>query len=337
MHFGLTDRSGKPKPQLAEIARFSRLLADLGETGWEPIAGEVAIVVPEHFERSLAFTTVDYRDDIRDNLLQAYIAAREADLPVSLVREADGLGETARLFLLPSTKLLMAPTAKRLVQLAEGGATVYLSYFAGSAPSQVGPWVPWLGELFGIRHHLRYGLVDPIEDDEVVFSFTEAFGDLAPGDELRFRVAGNKSSRALLPIEPAGATVVAVDGRGRPALVRRQVGDGAMVLCTYPTEHMAARAARVNPESTWRLYSALATSAGIDRPLSVRDPRVITGGLRTPAGELAVLVNASPDQVEVSIATAGSASYRRRGAEPGEALSRLKLAPFEVEVLSRLT
>ena len=336
MHFGLTDRNGKPKPQLAEIARFSRLVAELDETGWEPIAGEVAIVVPEHFERVLYFTTVDYRKDIRDNLLQAYIAAREADLPVTFVRELDGLGGAAKLFLLPSAKLLMAPSAGHLVELAEGGATVYLSYFAGSAPSQIGPWVPWLGELFGIRHQLRYGLVDPIEDDEVVFSLVEAVGDLTRGDELRFRVAGTESSRAFLPVEPAGATVLAVDGHGRPALLRRKVGDGAMVLCTYPIEHMAARAPRVNPESTWRLYSALATSAGVDRPLTVRDPRVITGRLRTPVGELAVLVNASPDQVEVTLTTIGAAKYGRRRAEPGKALSQLTLPPFEVEVLARL-
>ena len=32
-----------------------------------------------------------YRQDIRDNLLQSYIAAREADLPVQLVRERDGI------------------------------------------------------------------------------------------------------------------------------------------------------------------------------------------------------------------------------------------------------
>ncbi len=158
--------------------------------------------------------------------------------------------------------MLMAPSAERLVELAEGGATVYLSYFAGSAPSQVGPWMPWLGELFGIRHQLRYGLVDPIEDDEVVFSFVEALGDLAVGDELAFKVAGNKSARAFLPLEPDGATVLALDGHGRPALVRRQVGAGAMVLCAYPTEHMAARAPRVNPESTWRLYSALGQRGG---------------------------------------------------------------------------
>ena len=337
MHFGLTDANGKAKPQLAEIARFSRLVAGLDHTGWAPVAGEVAIVVPEHLEQALVFTTVDYRKDIRDNLRQAYIAAREADLPVSLVRERDGLGQGAKLFLLPSAKLLMAPTARRLVELAEGGATVYLSYFAGSAPSQIGPWVPWLGELFGIRHHLRYGLVDPVEDDEVVFSFVEALGDLAAGDELGFKVAGSESARAFLPVEAAGATVLALDGHGRPALVRRRVGAGAMVLCTYPTEHMAARAPRVNPESTWRLYSALACAAGVDRPLTVPDPRVITGRLRTPEGELAVLVNASPDQLEASLTTAGAASYGRRAAGPDEALSQLTLPPFEVEVLSRLS
>ena len=337
MHFGLTDKSGKPKPQLAEIARFSRLVADLDETGWEPIAGEVAIVVPEHFERTLVFTTVDYRDDIRDNLLQAYIAAREADLPVTLMRERDGLGDGAKLYLLPSAKMLMAPSAERLVELAEGGATVYLSYFAGSAPSQVGPWMPWLGELFGIRHQLRYGLVDPIEDDEVVFSFVEALGDLAVGDELAFKVAGNKSARAFLPLEPDGATVLALDGHGRPALVRRQVGAGAMVLCAYPTEHMAARA-RLG--STRKAHGACTprwpSAAGVDKALTVPDGRVMTGRLRTPAGEVALLINTSPDQVEVSLVTAGTASYGRRAAGPDQALSQLTLPPYEVEVLTRL-
>jgi len=337
MHFGLTDGHGKPKPQLAEIARFSRLVAELDDTGWEPVSGEVAIVVPEHFEAALVFTSSDQRLDIRANLLQSYIAAREADLPVKLVRERDGLGDEAKLYLLPSAKLLMAPSAQRLVELARAGATVYLSYFAGSAPSQVGPWVPWLDELFGIRHKLRYGLVDPIEDDEVVFRFIGTLGDLAVGDELGFKVAGSETARAFLPIEPAGATVLALDAHGRPALVARDVGAGAMVLCTYPIEHMAARSPRVNPESTWRLYSALARAAGVDRPLGTGDPRVITGRLRTPGGEVAVLVNTSPDQVELRLATTGQASYGSRAAAAEQAIAQLTLPPFEVEVLTRLS
>jgi hypothetical protein len=197
--------------------------------------------------------------------------------------------------------------------------------------------VPWLDELFGIRHKLRYGLVDPIEDDEVVFRFIGTLGDLAVGDELGFKVAGSETARAFLPIEPAGATVLALDAHGRPALVGRDVGAGAMVLCTYPIEHMAARSPRVNPESTWRLYSALAHAAGVDRPLETGDPRVITGRLRTPGGEVAVLVNTSPDQVELRLATTGQASYGSRAAAAEQAIAQLTLPPFEVEVLTRLS
>ncbi len=337
MHFGLTDRAAKPKPQLAEIARFSSLIADLSQTGWEPIAGEVAIVVPEHFERALSFTTVEYRKDIWENMLQAYIAAREADLPVAFTRERDGLREDAKLYLLPSTKLLMAPTADHLLELADGGATVYLSYFSGSTPTQRGPWVPWLEEIFAVRRDLWYGLVDPIEDDEVTFTFVEPLGDIAAGSELRFRVAGSKSSRSFLPVEPTGATILAMDGRDRPALLRREVGNGAVVLGTYPIEHMAARTPRVNPEDTWRLYSALAVSAGVCRPLMVCDPRVLTGHLRTSTGDLALLVNTSAESVEVDLTTPGNASYGRRRAGPAEDIKQLELAPFEVEVLSRLS
>jgi endo-1,4-beta-mannosidase len=340
MHFGLTDRSGKPKPQLAEIARFSRLvgeLGELGETGWEPVAGEVAIVVPEHFERTAPFSSPAARTDMRDNMLQSYIAAREADLPVALVRERDGVGDGAKLLLLPSTKLLTAPTADRLVELAERGATVYLSYFAGSTAVQRGSWIPWLGEIFGVRRQLWYGLVDPIEDDEVTFTFTADFGDIAAGEQVSFSVAGNASARSFLPVEPAGATVLAVDGHGRPALLRRRIGSGSVVLCTYPVEHMAARTPRVNPESTWRLYAALAAAASVQRPLTASDPRVMTGLLRAGGREVAVLVNTSAQPVEVRLVTTGTASYRRHDTSPGETLKQLVLPPFEVEILSRLT
>jgi endo-1,4-beta-mannosidase len=337
MHFGLTDRSGKPKPQLGEIARFSRLVAGLSETGWEPVAGEVAIVVPEHFERAVPFSSPAVRLDIRDNLLQAYIAAREADLPVALVRERDGVDEGAKLLLLPSTKLLTAPTVDRLVELAERGATVYLSYFAGSTSTQRGSWIPSLGEIFGVSRQIWYGLVDPIEDDEVTFTFTADFGDITAGEQVSFRVAGNESARAFLPVEAAGATVLAVDGHGRPALLSRQIGTGSVVLCTYPVEHMAARTPRVNPESTWRLYAALAAAAGVQLPLAAGDPRVMTGRLRAGAGEVAVLVNTSAQQVEVALVTTGTASYGHKDTAEVEVLKHLVLSPFEVEILSRLT
>ena len=283
MHFGLTDRAGRPKPQLGVLAEFAALVRGLEGEGWEPVKDGVAIVVPEHFERVLPFTTPVYRQDIRDNLLQSYVAALEADLPVQLVRERDGLHTEAPLILAPCAKLLTAPGIDRLRDLARDGATVYLSYFAGSSTNQRGPWLAWLAEIFGVRHGLRYGLVDPIAGDEAVLEFVRDFGDIVAGTRLRFAVAGEDSARAFLPVEPAGAEIVAVDGQGRPALLQFELGSGRTVLCTYPLEHMAARTPRVNPEDTWRLYSALGHVAGVARPIRVDDPRVLVGRVRDGA------------------------------------------------------
>ena len=61
LHFGLTDRNGEPKPQLRELAEFAELVRELSADGWEPVKGDAAIVVPEHFERVLPFTDPAYR------------------------------------------------------------------------------------------------------------------------------------------------------------------------------------------------------------------------------------------------------------------------------------
>ena len=298
LHFGLTDEDGRPKEQLRELASFAELVRELEVDGWEPVAGDAAIVVPEHFERALPFTTEDYRRDIRDNLFQSYIAAREADLPVYLLRERDGIADGARLYIAPSAKLMTAPGMDRLGELAAAGATVYLSYFAGSTANQRGPWLASLPELFGVRHALRYGLVDAIAGDEVAFRFVEDFGEIAAGTTLFFRVAGDLSARSYLPVQPTTARVVAVDGEGRPAIVRNAVGAGCAVLCTYPLEHLAARTPDANPESTWRVYSALATEAGVRRRVRVDDPRILVGLLAGATTETALFSNCSGDTVE---------------------------------------
>jgi endo-1,4-beta-mannosidase len=326
LHFGLTDSNGLPKEQLHEMASFSELVRGLAVDGWKPVKGEAAIVVPEHFERVLPFTSPDYRQDIGASLLQSYVAAREADLPVELVRERDGISSGARLYLAPSAKLLTAPGLDRLRHLAHEGATVYLSYFAGSSPNQRGPWLSWLDEIFGVRHLLRYGLVDPIADDEVVFRFVEDLGEITSGTRLSFPVAGSPSARSYLPVELAGADVVAVDAHGRPALVRQTLGAGQTFLCTYPLEHMAARTPWANPESTWRIYSALATVAGVSRPVRVDDPRVLAGCLASGATSTIVLVNASEDELSLEPLPAG-------GAVLGDSAWPLTLDPFGVAVL----
>jgi endo-1,4-beta-mannosidase len=298
LHFGLTDSSGRPKETLRSMGAFSSVLRSLPED-WEVERGAAAIVVPEHFERELPFSDPAYRSDIRDQLLQAYVAAREADLPLGLVRERDGLETDARLLLAPCAKLLTGPGLDRLRILTEGGATLYLSYFAGSTTNQRGPWLSWLPELFGVEHRLRYGLVDPIEDDEVVLELVADLGELSAGTRLAFTVSGEPSARAHLPVEAVGAETVAIDSYGRPALLRHRLAAGQTVLCTYPLEHMAARTPWANPENTWRIYSALASLAGVERRVRVDDPQVLAGVLRGDGRDTAVLVNCSSSAVSL--------------------------------------
>ena len=160
-----------------------------------------------------------------------------------------------------SAKLITAPGARRLLALAEGGATVYASYFAGSTNSRRGPWITPLEEIFGVRHNLRYGLIDPILEDVVTFEFIEDLGDLKPGDVLSFKVGGTDAARAYLPVEPVDAKVVAVDRHGRPALLKHSIGGGSTVLSTYPIEHMAAH--RALGESGGHLASLLGARVGV--------------------------------------------------------------------------
>src|SRR4249920_2216718 len=89
------------------------------------------------------------------------------------------------------------------------------------------------------------------------------------GASPSFPISGEPSARAYLPVEPTGAEIVAIDGHGRPALLRHRLGSGSAVLCTYPLEHIAPRRSSSNPESTWRIYSALALAADVERPVRV--------------------------------------------------------------------
>jgi endo-1,4-beta-mannosidase len=273
LRFGLTDAQGRPKPALAEFAAFRATLDEIAVAGCTRAPAGAAIVVSSHFEVDYPFADPAARPPMRDVLLQAYVSARAADLGPALVREVDGI-PAAELLILPSTQALNGPGWRALHERAEAGAVVYVSYFAGHVRWHRGLWHPDLDGFFGVRHRLRYGLVDAIEEDEVVWRVERAFGDLEPGDHLRFGVAGNEHGRAWLPVEPDGAEVLATDSSGRPALLERRVGRGAIVLATYPVEYLAASRANANPDDVVRLYRALAARAGCEPPVRVARPDV---------------------------------------------------------------
>ncbi len=321
LHFGLTTADGTPKPALREMRDFARTLDRIDLASCERADADAALVVPSVIEGAFPFTVPEDRAHVFDTLRQAYVTGRSADLPFGLTRETDGIDGDARLYVVPSAKQLTGPGWHRLDELARGGATVYVSYCAGPHGNQRGPWYSHMNELFGVEHRLTYGLADPIEDDVVELTFTRDLGPLTEGARLRFRAGGTPHSRTYLPVRPTSAEVVATDAHGRPALLRRRHGDGQVIFCTYPLEHMAAVTPRVNPEDTHRLYDALAEVAGVRRPVTTPDPRVSAD----------VLVRADGTRFAVLVSQAGTElCVRPAGAEGFE---EVVLAPYGVQVL----
>jgi endo-1,4-beta-mannosidase len=332
LHFGLTDNRGNPKPQLAEMQAFARLLEaiDIGRCQRSP--SDAALVVSSYLDTGYPSTSAGEPGYIHNVLRQAYVSARLADLPVALAREGTGIGDDARLYLVPSVKQLLAPTWQRLERLAEGGATVYASYCAGYDATHRGPSYGRLNAMFGVEHQLRAGLADPIEDDQVTFTFGRDFGPLSAGDRLTFRAGGNEHSRSYLPVRPDGAEVLAADGHGRPALLLRRAGAGSVVLCTYPIEHMAAVTPRVNPEATSAIYDALAEHAGVLRLVTSDDPRVASDVLvRSDGHRFAWLVSQADEPVTVKPGLA--AGLRLTHLDGAAADTGVTLPPFGVSVL----
>jgi endo-1,4-beta-mannosidase len=303
--FGLTDSQGRPKSALAELKAFAEIIkaVDLGRCERAP--SEAALLISSYLDTSYPFTAPQEPADLHQILGQAYVSARLADLPLALTRESTGLDPDARLFLVPSVKQLLAPTWVELERLATAGATVYASYCAGTTSRHPGPSYGRLNSMFGVEHQLRAGLVDPIADDAVTFTFQRDFGSLPAGSTLTFAVAGTEFSRSYLPVRPTEAEVLATDGHGRPALLLRTAGSGSLVLCTYPIEHMAALTPAVNPEATGRLYDALATHARVRRPVRTGDPRVAGDVLLRSDGEcFAWFVSQAGEPVTITPATA---------------------------------
>lgn len=329
LHFGLTDAAGNPKGTLGELRDFAELLDRVDFARLHRADSDTVLLVSSFLDTDYPFTEPEDAPAVHENLRQAYVSARLADLAPALLRESAGLPEApdARLYLVPSTKALLSPTWPRLEAYAEAGATVYASYFPGAHPGQRGPWHSGLNRVFGVEQQLQYGICEPVDGTQATFTFTADLGPLAAGRQLAFALppAGAPYARTMLPVVPREAEVVAVDGLGRPALLRRRIGAGALILSTYPLEHLAAGTPRVNPDSVQVLYDAMAEAAGAERAVRVDDPRVAADVMVHEDGSrYAWLVSQAAEPLAVEPVL--------RGASLPPGGETVELAPFGVAV-----
>ncbi|HEX4788567.1 MAG TPA: cellulase family glycosylhydrolase [Actinospica sp.] len=330
LHFGITDATGAPKGTLRELHAFAEVLADVDHAKLHRAESATALLVSSFLDVEYPFTEAADGPAAHENLRQAYVSARLSDLHPALVRESAGLPgrPDATLYLVPSTKALLSPTWPVLEGYARAGATVYHSFFPGAHMNQRGPWHNGLNAVFGVEQQLLYGLCEQVHGEKVVFTFTGELGTLGEGDTLSFVLPEPHApfARVMLPVVAADAEILAVDEQGRPALLRRRVGQGSIILCTYPLEHLAAGTALVNPDAVCTLYDALATAAGVERPVRVEDPRVACDVMVHEDGtRYAWLVSQADEALTVKPVVPGV------GLPPGEETTTLQ--PYGVAVL----
>ncbi len=109
-----------------------------------------------------------------------------------------------------------------------------------------------------------------------------------------------------------------------------------MVLSTYPLEHLAASCGRVNPEQTWRLYSALAECAGVESAVTVDSPEVLVDGLVHRDGRRFVWF-VSEHEGPIVVHPRVMAGARLIPLGGGDPVRQVDLAPYGVTVLQLTT
>lgn len=284
---GVTDIDGQRKPALEEVARFSRIAARLDLRRYAPQPERVAVLIPT--ERYEPLPSLASLHDPR-SCLQSYISAKEAQLPVAILREGDPLGEHS-VVIVPSASRLLQRTWRDLTEFVQGGGSLVMSYGGGDAD-------PAVRELFGV----------------------EFLGDYGGRADLSFRVAQpdalgplrSYDARLAVPhfalLGGGGATIVATDAKGSPLLTINTYGSGRAVYFAVPIERaLASGDAWASPEAvraTLRtVYAAVARTAGAALPLACDRPEVEIALFTGEADDLVLLLNHTPEKVTAQITT----------------------------------
>lgn len=284
---GVMDGDDEAKPAFEELWRFIRMAARIDFKTHELIAERTAVVMPS--ERYEPLPNLAGLFDPR-SCLQAFIAAKRAQLPVTVIREDDDYADH-QVLVVPSAFELSDETWERLAGFVQTGGTLLLSYGGGDAH-------PAIRELFGV----------------------EFLGDGGPRDTISCRVAHEEILGAIesfdadfeLPnyalLSGGTATIVATDANGSPLLTVNQVGQGRAVYVAVPIERAIAQG---DPWATpapvlhlvREVYGAVARGAGAGAPLGCDRPEVEVALFQGEFDDVVVLVNHAPEKLSANLTT----------------------------------
>ena len=287
MLVGLADSNGELKPSFSEAQRFVKTAARLDLRHLSPSPERTAVVMPR--ERFNPLPDLAQLFDPRA-CLAAFVGAKQAHLPVSVIHESDDLTGYS-VAIVPSAFNLADSTWVRLAAFVQGGGSLLLSYGGGDAH-------PAIRELFGVEFR----------------------GDAGPRDTLSCRVAQDDMLGALVSFDArfavsnfaqlsAGrATVVATDATGSPLLTVNQVGQGRAVYVATPLERAIAQGdpwATPAPVSALlrEVYGAVARSAGCGAPVACDAPEVEVALYQGVTDDVLVLINHAPRKVAPTLST----------------------------------
>lgn len=282
---GVADVEGEPKPALGEIKRFARVAARIDRRRYQRAPERAGVLIPADRYEPLPSLAGLYGPRA---CLQSYIGAKEAHLPVDVVREGDELGAYHALFV-PSVAKLNAGTWHEIAGFVQGGGSVVVSYGGGDTD-------PAVREIFGIEflgdHGARRGVACRVAQPGVL-------GDLRSFD-----------ARLELPhfalLGHGGATVVATDATGSPLLTVNQYGQGRAVFIATPIERALAQgdpwAAPLEVRDLLRtVYGAVARAAGAGPIVDCDAPGVEVVVFTGEEDDIVIVLNHVPDAVTANL------------------------------------
>ena len=282
---GLVDVDGEDKPVMNEVETFARVAAWVDFKEYTLVPERTAVLIPG--ERYEPLPNLAGLYDPRA-CLEAYMFAKEAQLPVSVAREEDEFGAFSVL-VVPSAFNLTDETWERLASFVQSGGALIYSYGGGEAH-------PAVRDLFGVEFLGDGGAVDSLT---CRVAQQDVLGTLEPFDSTlslpHFALLGH-----------GGGTVVATDAKGNPLLVANQHGQGRAVFIATPVERALAQgdpwAAPAEVKAMMQtVYGAVASAAGCGAQIECDIPEVEVALFNGEGDDIVLLLNHSPEAVTANL------------------------------------